>query len=371
MLNRFLLLLLVACLLTATGCGTVQIENRAFVTAIGLDISTGQDAQYIVTIEVYRPGMLRSRLEDSPSILQTVEAETFEVAMEQLQARLSRIITLSHLRLLVIGEEAAKEIDLREIIDYFERHPEVQMRIKTMAVQDGQALDLLKVEPLFEESVTEELVELTQKADYLPLTNMNPFFMFAQELRITGGRGLLPRVIATEDGNLAILHGGAVFNHYKLAGWLSSKEVHDANWILGGIQRTAEDAELDGNNYSYSIRRSRTKIIPRVEQEELRFTVKVETEGILRQQQGNQLDLSDPGNIARLEDSVSSAIARNAQTAVDKSQQDLGIDYLGFSTVLKRHNRRYYEQIRWEETYPSVPIDIEVDAKIALTGKTW
>ncbi|EEG76849.1 Ger(x)C family spore germination protein [Dethiobacter alkaliphilus] len=371
-MNRLLLVVLLTLLLIPGGCGTVQIEDRAFVTAIGLDtVGSGEDLRYLLTVEVYRPGMLQARIQDSPSIIQTVEAENFEKALEWLQARLSRIITLSHLRVLVIGEEAAKEINLREIIDYFERHPEVQMRIKILTVQDGQAMELLKTEPLFEEFISEELIELTQQAGYLPLTHRNPFFKVLQELRVTGGRGLLPRVITTEDGNIAILHGGAVFNDYKLAGWLSSKEVHDANWILGGVQRTSEKVELEDGTYTYSMRRSRINIIPHVEQEQVRFTVKIETEGIVRQQQGRQLDLLEPNNIAKLEKALSSMVVENAQKAIVKSQQDFGIDYLGFGRALRRHNRQFYDQINWEEMFPSVPIDLEVNTKITLTGKTW
>ena len=302
-MNRLILLMLLAVLLVTSGCGAVQIEDRAFVTAIGIDVvGSGEDAKYLITLEIFRPGSMQPRTQGPASILQTVEADNFEMALEQLQARMARVLTLAHLRIVIIGEEAAKEIDFREIIDYFERHPEVQMRVRLMAVQGGQALELLKAKPLFNEYMSEELINLANQGDYLSLTTTNPFFQFVHDLRVTGGRGLLPRIIMTEDGNLAILHGGAVYNNYKLVGWLSSEEVHAANWILGVVQRSTEESELDNNIYSYAVRRRKVKVTPRVEQQQLRFTVRIQTAGILRQQQGSQLDMLDPKNIKKLED---------------------------------------------------------------------
>ncbi|MDW7683709.1 MAG: Ger(x)C family spore germination protein [Bacillota bacterium] len=371
-MNRLILLLCLAFLLTAGGCGTVQIEDRAFVTAIGLDVvGTGEDAKYLVTTEIFRPGSMQPRVEDETSILQTVEADNFEAALEQLQARLPRVITLSHLRVIIVGEDAAKEFDFREVIDYFERRPEVQMRVRLMAVQGGQALELLKAKPLFNEYISEEIVALIQRRDYLSLTNANPFFQFVQELRVNEGVGLIPRILTTEDGTRTILHGEAVYNNYKLAGWLSSEEVHAANWILGDVDRSSVEGQLDNNAFSYSVRRRKVKIIPELNQQQLRFTVKIQTAGILRQQQGMQLDMSDTANIKKLEEVIAHAIVRDAQQAVKKSQQDFGIDYLGFGSALRRHNRQFYEQIQWEKTFPAVPIDVEAESRITLTGKKW
>ena len=371
-MNKLILLLLLAGLLTASGCGAVQIEDRAFVTAIGLDtVGIGEDAKYLVTIEVFQSGSRQPNTGEQTSIIQTVEADDFPAALEQLQARLANVITLSHLEVVVIGEKAGKELDFREVIDYLERHPEVQMRVLLMAVQGGEAMELLKAKPLFNEYISAEIIDLSRNQEYLSLTKNNPFYKFVQDLRRSGGVGLLPRIIVTEDGNLAILHGGAVYSDYKLVGWLSSKEVHAANWMLGDIQRSTEDAELDSSTYSYSVRRSKVKIIPRVEQDELRFTVKIQTSGILRQQQGKQLDMLDPKNIEKLEDALARKIVSEAQKAVDKAQQDFGIDYLGFGTTLKRHHPSLYEQMQWEKTFPTVPIEIEAKTRITLTGKKW
>lgn len=371
-MNRLVAFVLLAFVLITNGCGTVQIEDRAFVTAIALDAAgAGAEANYLVTVEIFRPGVLQERGENSARILQTAEAENFDAALEQLQARLARVLTLSHLKVVLIGEEAARRIDIREVVDYFERHPEVQMRSRVMAVQDGQAMDILKVQPLFGEFMAEELIAMARKGEFLSLTYTNPFFQFVQDLRATGGRALMPRIITTSDKDGVILHGTAIFKDYRLAGWLSNDEVHAANWILGDLQRTTADGELDNNTYSYAVRRHNVRIIPQAEEQQLRFTVRIETEGILRQQQGKRLDMSDPQNIKKVEDAVARTIVSEAQDAVSKAQQDFRIDYLGFGRALKRHNPTLYEQMQWERAFPTVPIDIQAETRISLTGKRW
>lgn len=353
-----------------SGCGTVQIENRAFVTAIGLDTAgEGPEAKYLVTVEIFRPGTMQPHTQEPPVIIQSVEAENFQTALEQLQARLARKITLAHLSLVVVGEDAAKQFDFRQIADYFQRHPEVQMRTRLLAVQNGQALDILKTEPLFEDYISEELVGMAEMWPYLSLTRRNPFFGFVGDLRTTGGRGLLPRVMKTDEGEIIIRHGGAVFDNYKLVGWLSNNEIQAANWLLENTQ-VPVTGRLEDSDYSYLVNRSRVKIIPEAENEQIRFKVSIMTDGILRQQQSSHIDMSDPENINRLETVFAQAIANQTQSAIDKAQQDFGIDYLGFESALRRHLPRVSENIEWEENFPNIPVTVEVESRLSRFGKT-
>ena len=155
------------------GSGTVQIEKRAFVTAIGLDAAEdGPEEKYLVTVEIFRPGTMQPHTQEPPVIVQSAEADNFEEALEQLQARLAKRISLAHLSLVVVGEDAAKQFDFRQIADFFYRHPEVQLRTRLMVVQDGQALDILKTKPLFEDYISEELVSMAELWPYISLPEL-------------------------------------------------------------------------------------------------------------------------------------------------------------------------------------------------------
>ncbi|EEG76852.1 Ger(x)C family spore germination protein [Dethiobacter alkaliphilus] len=351
------------------GCGAVQIENRAFVTAIGLDLADeGSTGRYLVTIEVFRPGTMQSNTQQPPVIILSVATDNFEMALEQLQSRLATRISLAHLTLVIVGEEAAKEFDFREVTDYFHRHPEIQMRARLMAAQDKRALDILKTEPLYREYISQELVAMAEMWPYVSLARRNPFFDFVADLRRTGGRGLLPRVMKSDEGEFIIRHGSAVFDNYKLVGWLSSEETQAINWLMEDVQ-VPVTASFQGEEYSYLTKDIRTKIIPEIEDDKVRFHISIETDGILRQQLGHHVDMSDPANVSGVESALAQTIEGQVRSAVDKAQQDFGTDYLGFQSILRRHHPQAHQRLDWDKIFPHIPVSIAVESHLSRFGK--
>ena len=125
------------------GCWDVQdITDRAFITAIGLDAGeAGNSLKYKVTFEIVRPFALKARNQgisqehEPAAIVQTIEADSINMAFEQLQARIARPLTWAHLRLVLVGEELARQSFL-DIVDFFNRHPETQIVVK-IAINHG------------------------------------------------------------------------------------------------------------------------------------------------------------------------------------------------------------------------------------------
>ncbi|WP_028307942.1 Ger(x)C family spore germination protein [Desulfitibacter alkalitolerans] len=356
------------------GCWDVQdITDRAFITAIGLDAGeAGNSLKYKVTFEIVRPFALKARNQgisqehEPAAIVQTIEADSINMAFEQLQARIARPLTWAHLRLVLVGEELARQSFL-DIVDFFNRHPETQMRIQLLFVQDGQARDMLYIKPLLEPYASAELVAMAQVELDFSLVRSNPFFNFVEDLRRREGRGFVPRAIVSEEGNAAIKHGGAVFNNWKLAGWLSSSETRAANWITGRAAANV-DGNMEGGTYTYSVDRRSISIIPHAEKGDISFNVRLKTDGTMVQRQGKHLHLSNPENIRKLEILFSQIIKNQIEEAVYKAQRDFGVDYLGFDMAMKKRMPRIYEGLDWEETFPNIPINVEVQAHITRFG---
>lgn len=369
MRRAVIVLILASLIFLTTGCWDVQdMRNRTFVTAIGIDASLDPESKYKITFEIARPAGIRPDSNTPGRVIQTLEAESINAAIEQLQTRVGRHITLAHLTLIMVGEEKARRLDFRDIADYFSRHPEVQKRIWVMFVQQGEAMDVLHTQPLFETYLSAELVRKAELQPQPSVVRRNPFIELLLDLRSTDGKGLASRILASEEGNLNMRDGAAVFSDWKLAGWLSSSEAQAANWLVGRAINATVDSIVDNSTYTYIANKKDVRIIPDTQNNNIQFTVKLRTDGTVIQQQGNRLDLARPDSIARLENLFAQTIKTQVEDAINKAQNEFGTDYLGFGQALNRRYPNVYRNVNWDQTFPRTSIRVEVESHVTRTG---
>lgn len=351
-----------------TGCWDVQdITNRAYITAIGLDHAReGAAGEYKVSFEIVLPNKLFERSGDQKATLnQTIEAPSIGTAVERLQARISRPLSLAHLRVLLIGETLAKEKNFLDIADFFQRNPNIQKRIRLLFVQKAEAEDILETKPIYENYIARELVSMSQ-VDYAQSRNTS-FLDFVAELRAKDGKGFGMRGLVSSEENLLIRHGGAIFDQWRLRGWLSSEETEYANWIVGDGEFTL-DAKREKSTYTYLIDKKSVKITPTQQNGRLGFAVTLKTAGALMQEQGDHVDASKPEALRQLESLFARTIKEQVESAIAKAQKHFHIDYLGFDTALQKSDLRMYQKLNWSKVFPDLPITVEVKTKISSFG---
>ena len=359
-------IMVVLILLTQLGCWDVEdIRDRAFVTAIGVDMGE-EPYKYKVTFEILRPAGMKYGSKEPASFTQTIQGDSINQALEQLQTRTSRSISLAHMRLLLIGEGQARE-NILDVLDYFIRHQEVQMRIRLIFIQDGEAMEALQIEPKLERFPSEEIVALARLAPYVSLAGDCDFMDVVGRMRRTKGTAYGARALVSSDGRQIIKHGAAIFKDYKLIGWLSSQEVQRANWIIEK-RHYSVDGKNDKGIFSFDVDHKNCNIIPHIVDNQLSFTVEIETDGTIRQKQGELLDLTKPENIEQLEDLFSREIKREATEAIRKAQKEFGVDYLNFHLALQQANNKFFQTLDWEKEFPHIPIQVVVKVNITRFG---
>lgn len=63
-------------------------------------------------------------------------------------------------------------------------------------------------------------------------------------------------------------------------------------------------------------------------------------------------------------------ITKQVESALHKSQKELGVDYLGFGSVLHSYYPQLYERLNWEKFFPGIQVKINVKASINRFGLT-
>lgn len=363
----------------SSGCWDTQdLSEKAYIAAIGLDEVKNPETKdhngmmkYKVTVEIVKPALFMEKTrgmttKELACIILTAEGESIESALDLIQAKISRPLSLAHLRVLVIGDAMTRE-SFKDIISYFEKNPEVARRLSLAFVQNGEAKDVIETKPLLGRYVAEEIVAMSQLKEEFSLTRISSFADLISDLRNTNGRALGSRFIVGQDMETLIRHGASVFDDWHVVGWLSAEETKQANWIVGE-GRSSIVAQLEKGIYTYVVDDTKIKIIPSTNNGPLKFLVKLKSDGIIIQERQHFIDLTDPQEIKELEVNFSKEIQKEIEMAIAKAQQHFKVDYLGFSTALHNKNPQSLRELNWTEVFPNVPIEIEVDCKITRFG---
>lgn len=106
--NTFIIaVILVLMLGFSSSYTTLSIDNLAYVIAMGID--TGENQKYKITFQFTTgsPNPETGSTEKSPSIVNSVEANSIDIAINIMDAYMARKLNFSHCRVFVFSEEVA------------------------------------------------------------------------------------------------------------------------------------------------------------------------------------------------------------------------------------------------------------------------
>lgn len=395
-----------------TGCwDRVDIEDRAFVMSVGVDLPEppapgaaggeggGVDGQapggeggtgekpaspldqagtqrYKMTLEipilknVASGGDTKGAGGDKTWVISSTGSSLFEINRE-FSTRLRRPPFYGHLRLLLVGEEAARQ-GLEPILDFFKRGTEMQRKIKVV-VAEGKASEILHVnhqlQPTVAEYVGGELENITRTSRL--------FDMDIGRLRTesTGtGDILIPRVKPSPDKDEIKAAGAGVIKNMRLVGWLGEVETRAAVLAMGrsrgGIISVPAPPDSEGGGVIvYEILRETTNLELAGEGEDLSFLMRINIEGNIAEQTAG-VSVLDAEHIAYVEDQVQKIIATEVETVIQKLQKEFGADVIGFGRVVQRSRPQLWKTLRtrWEEEFRDVPVEVRVTARVRRVG---
>jgi len=373
MKQKLMMLFLCFTILFTAGCWDVKdISNRAFVTAIGIDVSSdAEEYKQKVTFEIVNPAqLLNMRGENKAAKIYSVEAESINMAIEVLQDRISKPLTLAHMRILLLGDKLARKENIASIMDYFRKHPDVALRMRMMVVQDGEASEVLKLTPQQERYLSADLVEMTQLKHKLALARTIELIHFLDQMNKTGGSALGTGVAVNHNEELVLYQGGAVFSDWKLKGWLTGEETKYANWILSNVDSHIW-GENDSGAFSYLVQHSNVRITPENVTTKPVIKIFLRTNGTLRQEQlfgQKRVDFTKPENILKIENLFSGIIKTQVESALHKAQKELKTDYLGLGLVINNKDPKAYKTINWDQLFPDVKVLVQVQCHVTRFG---
>jgi len=393
--NRFhFLCLLCSLVVFLTGCwDQVQIEERGFVIGVAIDKPPSKtiDAnaereapnkpegrhRVLVTHQLVIPGGLvgggqgggSQNSGEAAYLNLTSEGDSLFEISRILATRTSRSPFYQHLKVVIVSEELAKNVDvLSDALDFFMRDPEVRRSSKVM-VAKGDARQVLKVQPRSEKlpaMYINSVAENIQKtARMLPEVRIGE----VHEHLVSGSSFVLPRISPSQQE--VKVAGSAVFQGAtkRMVGYLGEEETEGLNFLTGKLAGGLLKVPVHDNLVTVNVLESTQDIRARAaDKEHIHFRIEIECEGTIAESM-EPLDFLDEKMIRNVEAAIAREILRISRDTVNKLHKDMKTDVLGLGNHLRQHDHSLWHQVKadWDtgRNYFSQS-EIEVSARFYI-----
>ncbi len=372
LLVLLILLTLILVIFSLTGCwDSTDIDQRSIVMGVGLDTEMFSD-DLVMTIEVpvltsFVTGSDESGSSENTKVILSTSGTGIAKMANQLENRVWREIFFGHTKVIIIGEDLARQ-GIGPLIDFFDRNPKLERRLK-LVIADGRAQDIFETESFREPLASvylSQMLEVSTANTRLVIQNFQDTLRHLEH----NGDAIVPRVRGEKEELTAA--GGALIKDYKFIAWLGENETQAISFLYNNVKGGIVSAQVEHALYTYTIRNSRTKISPHLDPttEKLSFLIEVEAEGDLVEVFCPQAQKTVVKALDEIEIKLNKIIGDEIRHTL-KKLQDLQVDPIGFSILTKRKYPKFWQEhkLHWKETIlPQIEFEVKTDFTIRHTG---
>jgi spore germination protein KC len=385
-LKRLLSILIILSTIFLTGCwSSHEVNTLAITVCIGIDKT---ENGYLVSEQVLNPRAIASKkaTTESPVVLYTAEGSDLAEIIRRFTAQSSRRIYNAHLRMVVFGEDVAKD-GIQNILDYFARNYEYRTDFYFVVARNTTASEVLGVlTPIeaipgidmynslrtsAEEWAPTKSIRIIELANSIVADGKNPVLT---GIEISRGE-ISPKStdVLKQSGEYKRLKytGLGAFKKDKLAGWLDEDESKGYNYIAGNVKSTVEYASYGGNVKITSEiinAESGTKVYLLNNRPAIALEIKVKQNiGIVE----GEFDVSAEENKKVLNEITATRVKLLCEKALNKAQKELKTDIFGFGEAIHRKYPKVWEKFKddWNNIFPDLPVNITVEVSTNQLGQ--
>ncbi|MDQ6422436.1 Ger(x)C family spore germination protein [Paenibacillus sp. LHD-117] len=386
MQSKSLIALLILSMLFVSGCWNRRELNELAI-AVGIAIDKAGD-RYKVSVQVVEPNEIAGKKGGAVSpvtMYQSTGRSIFE-AGRRMTTVSPRKIYYSHLRMLVIGEEVARD-GIGNVLDFLSRDHELRTDYFIAVAKHTTAENTLKILTPIERIPAVKLystLESSEKA-WAPTTTvtldelLTTLVSSGRQAVLTGLQvigdqktGEKRQNLQTVKGNTKLRYSGiAVFKADKLIGWLSEEESKAYAYINNTLDSTSGVVQCpDGGGIATGeIIRSDTKVKGKMIDQTPHIYIDVRSELNVAEVQCS-IDLTRTDTIAKLEQLTNAKVKTFIERTIKTVQTKYKVDIFGFGEVIRREDPMAWRTLKhdWDKTFRKVQVHVTVENKIRRLG---
>ncbi|WP_043933766.1 Ger(x)C family spore germination protein [Bacillus sp. EB01] len=370
-MSRLKLLYSIICTVVLTGCwDRTEINDMAFVIATGVD--KGEKDNYSVSAQIPLPSAMGGAgssgggggTTGGPYFVIMGKGRSIKESYDDMQIRMSRELYLAHRRVIVIGEDMARE-GIRQPIETILLQP--QSRLSTfLVISKGKAFDMLSTQPKMEKLPGEAIREMAKSNLGMTIKDV------ILDIERPGKVAVVP-VISTADekgsakeGKEIIMQDYAVFWRDRMKFITNKKESLGILWLFEKMDTKAITFPVQpGRHMSLQIIESRFRPIYALKKGKPSFTIRIEAASILMDNDSN-IELDDAKTYGHIKKMLEKEIKGQVEAILNRAHKEKA-DVAGLGWYLyKSHHSRWDSEWKenWYEKLPELDFTVQVDCDI-------
>ncbi|MEH7390822.1 Ger(x)C family spore germination protein [Bacillus sp. JJ1474] len=385
--NILIMIILISFLIILSGCwNRRELNELAIVMGMGIDKS---EDQFVVTAQVVIPGEIAKKGGGggkTPVVVYQEKGETIFQAIRKITTESPRKLYFAHQRILVLGEEFAKE-GIGKALDFLSRDPELRTDFYIVVAKDSKAGDVLKVLTQLEDIPANQLFSSLESAEkaWAPTVTVT-LDKLITDLVSDGIDPVLTGITLKGDvktgetkQNIEVTSAPtilkynemALFNNDKLIGWLNDQDSRAVHYATGKVKSTLGVIPCPKTGkIGIEVMRTKADIKAKVKNGEPKGSIKVQIEGNVADVECRGLDLKKTKTIYDLEKVSEKDVKESIQSAIEVTQKEFQSDVFGFGEALHRSDPAYWKKVKkeWGQKFSEMPVTVEIDVKIRQTG---
>ncbi len=385
-LKRLLFILIILSTIFLTGCwSSHEINTLAIAVCIGIDKT---ENGYLVTAQVLNPRAIASKKAtvESPVVIYTAEGNDLAEIVRRFTTQSSRIFYNADLRMVVFGEDVAKD-GIQNILDYFLRNHEYRTDFYFVIAKNSTANEVLGIlTPIESVPGFSMYISLKMSEEKWAAMKSVRIIELVNSIIADGDNPVLTGIEISQDeispkstdilkqsGEYKKLKytGLGAFNKDKIVGWLDEDESKGYNYITDNVKNTVEYADYDSKvkiTYEIINAKSRTKVYCLENKPAIEVKIKIKCNiGIVE----GEFDVSAEENKQVLNKLLASKVKLLCEKALNKAQKELKNDIFGFGEAIHRKYPKTWEKLKddWNDKFTDLPVNITVEAETKQLGQ--
>ncbi|MGG1638401.1 Ger(x)C family spore germination protein [Paenibacillus sp. NRS-1760] len=375
-LLSFLASILVLCLIT--GCwDNNELDEYGYVQAISIDRGEGDFVD--ITTHFYNPS---SKMQTDPAtsiaakgINIRTTGETFFEAMREIPAKFGRKAKWDHMRVIIIEENLARTLNIREVLDFFSRDQEPRGTILPI-IAEKSAAAFLDIKPFIEQTIGQQYRKMeTTGALYSAKTSNLPLYDLAIQLSSPSKTSVMPYLHKNSLDNKASISGVALIQDGRMVGVLTEKDTETLMMLTDKYKygvfefpcMNHEKKKQIYNKESLEIINLNSQIVSKATNENVTVDIHITIEGTTGELRCS--DLKTKQDMERFEQTIKEQVEHQIQHAI-RTFKAKKVDVLGIGNQIYRNNPKLWKQLEpnWEDKLAQMQFQTHVQVHVLSTG---
>lgn len=301
----------------------------------------------------------------------TTKADSISGGVEEANNRIYRLPFLSHIRVILIGEDLARS-GITRSLDYFIRDPFIR-KGTPIIVTKGSAKDAINVKHHSTTLSGIYLSEIPNSAWYSGKSPQLDLGTLAHAVH-SGHNFIAPRIALSETEDDLKYGGAAVFKKDKMVGWLGEREITDWGLLVENFSEIPLSVRCpdkgDLGTFKVEVKSNKSNYDIEYKNDKIYLNAKMIIKADLKELQCEKCKMLDTKSTNKMEKALADSVEDRVELTFKKVQKEFGIDIYQIGDYIHKHHPDIWKEVKadWDKYFSEMELAVDVVSYLETAG---